>query len=143
MKKTILECVFKPITNQNMVMLFLRLFVGCMMLTHGLAKLYNFEAMSAAFPDPIGLGSTLSLVLMIFAEVGCSLLLIFGIFTRLATLPLIFGMCVAIFVFHANDPFQMKEPAVLYLGIYIVLLLAGGGRFSVDHLIYGKIGHKI
>lgn len=139
MKKFITECVSPNTKNQNLALLFLRLFVGCMMLTHGWAKLMNFGEISTAFPDPIGLGSTFSLILMIGAEVGCSLLLIFGLVTRLATLPLIFGMCVAVFVTHGSDPFQAKELAILYLGIYIMILFMGSGRFSLDYLISKKL----
>lgn len=125
-------------TDRNCVdvaTLFLRLFAGCMMLTHGWAKLTMFSTLAHTFPDPLGLGSTTSLILILFAEVGCSVLLILGLVTRLATLPLIFGMLVAIFAIHGADPFSARELPVLYLGMYIVLLLIGGGRFSVDEVI--------
>lgn len=142
MKKFISKCVSADTANQSVALLFIRLFVGFMMLTHGWAKLMNFGTLAGVFPDPIGLGSTLSLALIIFAEVGCSLLLIFGLLTRLATLPLMFGMFVAIFFAHANDPFQVKELAVVYLGIYFMLFLAGPGRFSVDCLISKRLEDK-
>lgn len=139
MKKLMNRCFAADTSNQNVALLFLRLLAGCMMLTHGWAKLMAFGTLAATFPDPIGLGSTLSLVLIIFAEVGCSLLLIFGLLTRLATLPLMFGMCVAIFSIHAADPFQAKELPVLYLGVYFVVLLMGPGRFSLDSLICSRL----
>lgn len=139
MKKFISKCVSVDTTNQSIALLFIRLFVGFLMLTHGWAKLMNFGPLAGSFPDPIGLGSTVSLVLIILAEVGCSLLLIFGLLTRLATLPLMFGMGVAIFSIHANDPFQVKELAVVYFGIYFMLLLTGPGKFSVDCLISKRL----
>ena len=113
------------------------------MLTHGLAKLTSFSELSATFPDPIGLGSTLSLILIIGAEVGCSLFVIVGAFTRLATIPLVFSMLVVIFVVHANDPFQMKELPFLYLGIYILLFFTGAGKISLDSIISKKIDVSI
>ena len=113
------------------------------MLTHGLAKLTSFSELSATFPDPIGLGSTLSLILIIGAEVGCSLFVIVGAFTRLATIPLVFSMLVVIFVVHANDPFQMKELPFLYLGIYILLFFTGAGRISLDSIISKKVDVSI
>lgn len=120
--------------GRSLVLLLLRLFIGGMMLTHGVAKLSGFEALSTTFPDPLGIGSAASLVLSLLAEVGCSLLLIFGIFTRLAVLPLIFNMCIAVFVVHAGGAFQMKEMAVMYLAIYILVFFLGGGKYAVDRL---------
>lgn len=125
-------------TLQSLGLFILRLFAGIMMLTHGLDKLLHFSQYAAAFPDPIGLGSTLSLVLVIGAEVGCSLLILFGLFTRLAVLPLIFNMIVAAFIAHAHDPFAVKELALVYLGIFIALFFTGSGKWSVEHHLFSS-----
>ena len=124
--------------TKAMALLFLRLFVGLMMLTHGWAKLESFSETSVAgsFPDPIGLGSSLSLTLVVLAEFGASLLIILGVFTRLAVIPLIINMSVAVFVIHAPDTFAVKELAVMYLGVYIALFFLGSGRFSVDYILF-------
>lgn len=66
-----------------------------------------------------------------------------GAFTRLATIPLIFSMLVVIFIVHANDPFQMKELPLLYLGIYVLLFFTGAGRISLDTIISKKINVDI
>src|SRR5690606_3916138 len=88
-----------------------------------------------AFPDPIGVGAAPSLVLAAFAEFGCSLLLVLGLFTRLACIPLIVTMAVAVLIVHASDPWNAKELALVYLCAYLTLLFTGPGRFSVDALI--------
>ena len=137
MKKVISSIIAPNQKFLSLGLLILRVLVG--MLTHGLAKLTSFSELSATFPDPIGLGSTLSLILIIGAEVGCSLFVIVGAFTRLAVIPLVFSMLVVIFVVHANDPFQMKELPFLYLGIYILLFFTGAGRISLDTIISKKI----
>ena len=124
--------------GQALLNLFLRLFIGALMLTHGLAKIMAYRELSAVFWDPIGIGSQVSLVLSIIAEVGCSVLLIFGIFTRLAVLPLLVNMLVAVFVVHGSDAFAVRELAVLYLGVYLVIFFWGGGRYSVDNLLFRK-----
>lgn len=139
MKKLIKFCLNENKTGHDLGLLLLRLLVGGMMLTHGCAKLSAFGMLAHTFPDPIGLGSTASLILILFAEVGCSLLLLFGFFTRLAILPLIFGMCVAGFVVHNADAFQTKELPLLYLGIYVVLFFTGAGRFALDHFMTRKV----
>ncbi|MFR5955158.1 MAG: DoxX family protein [Odoribacter splanchnicus] len=88
MKELLLKLVASDRKHLDGALLFLRLFIGGMMLSHGWAKLASFSTLSATFPDPLGVGSTLSLLLILFAEVGCSCLLIFGLMTRLAALPL-------------------------------------------------------
>lgn len=118
--------------------LFLRLFIGIVMLSHGIPKLLSFSTLSATFPDPLGLTPAFSLLLCIMAEVFCSILLIVGAFTRLATLPLIFNMLVIITVVHAGDPFSVKELPLFYLIIYLFILLFGPGKFSFDSFITNK-----
>ncbi len=109
------------------------------MITHGLQKLdMLMESGTAQFPDPLGVGAQASLVLTVFAELICSFLILMGFATRLATIPLIITMLIIIFVIHSKDPFDNKELAGLYLAIYILLLIIGSGRYSVDRLIAGK-----
>lgn len=102
------------------------------MLSHGWMKLNNILSGKLEFGDPIGLGAETSLYLAVFAEFLCSLLIIVGVFTRIALIPLITTMLVAIFAVHANDPFQVKELAVMYLGIYVVLMFTGPGKYALD-----------
>lgn len=118
-------------------LLLLRLAFGLMMMVHGWAKLSNFSEMAGGFPDPFGVGSSLSLSLAIGAELGCSLLLLVGLGTRLVLLPLLVTMLVAVFYAHAGDPWQKKELAFAYLMVYSSLLAAGPGRYSLDHRLFG------
>lgn len=120
----------------SVVALILRLMVGGSMLSHGIPKILAFETLSVNFPDPLGIGSLISLMLAIGAEVGCSVLLIFGIFTRIALIPLLFTMLMAFVVIHATDPFAVKELAMTYLIIYITIFTLGAGRLSLDRLIF-------
>lgn len=114
-------------------LLLLRVGIGCLMLAHGVAKIQGFGEMSMAFPDPIGLGSKLGLIMAIGAEVGCSLLLIVGLGTRLAAIPLAFTMLVALFIVHSADTWQVKELAATFLLVYVSLILTGPGSYSLDH----------
>ncbi len=113
-------------------LLILRLTMGGVMLSHGLPKLMNYAEYSEKFPDPIGLGPTISLIAAIGSEVFCSLLVIIGFKTRYVVAPLIVTMLVAFFIVHANDPFQQKELAFLYLMGYIAIAFTGAGKYSVD-----------
>jgi putative oxidoreductase len=105
---------------------------------HGWDKLVNFGAKAARFADPIGLGSELSLALVVFAEVACAALLALGLWTRLATVPIILFVLVAVFIHHAGDPWAKKELALLYLIPALALALTGAGIFSLDSVFFGK-----
>ncbi len=118
----------------NITMLILRLSVGILMLNHGY-KLIHFSDYQKDFMNFLGIGRTASLSLIVFAEFFCSLFLILGLFTRLAAIPLIIGMCVVIFKVWGGDLFGKAEVAALYLVGYIILLLVGPGRVSVDSMI--------
>lgn len=124
--------------SMDFALLLFRILIASLMLYHGLMKLLNYETLKNAFPDPVGLGSNVSLILILFAEIGCSILIIAGLLTRLAAIPIIVGMAVAAFVVHAGDPFAAKELALLNLGLFTVLLIAGAGSFSVDHYLFRK-----
>jgi len=129
-------------TNDNYLDLLsfvLRVSIAAFMLTHGLGKLnLLFSENEIQFPDPIGLGATFSLALTVFAEVVCSILIGLGLGTRLASFPLIITMLVATFVMHGADPFAKKEFALLYLLIYLVVLVVGSRKFSLDYLLQKK-----
>lgn len=113
-------------------LLVLRIAVVGTMLTHGIPKLQSILAGNWEFGDPLGLGAELSLALTVFAEVGCSLLLLIGLFTRFATIPLLFTMLVAFFIVHGADEFGKKELPLLYALIYTTLFFTGPGKYSVD-----------
>jgi putative oxidoreductase len=123
-----------PPSLTSVGLLILRVAFGGMMLVHGIPKLMGFSEMAGQFPDPIGMGSRLSLMSAIGAEVGCSLLLILGLGTRFAALPLAITMMVALFAVHASGPWKVKELAAVYLSVYVSLAFTGAGRFSLDHL---------
>lgn len=107
---------------------------GGMLWQHGWNKLANFSEMSASFGDPIGIGPMFSLILVVVAEVLCALLVTLGLWTRISTVPPIITMGVAAFISNADDPFGKGEKALLYLSAYLVILLVGSGRFSLDRL---------
>jgi putative oxidoreductase len=113
----------------------LRLGIGVLMLMHGYGKLTHFAGTAEHMPVLLGISKTIAAALLIFAEFFCSLFLILGLFTRLATIPLIIATCVMVFKSHHGDIFGDGEHAALYLVGYIVLLLVGPGRASVDSMI--------
>ena len=119
----------------NVAILLMRLSLGILMMNHGYQKLVHFGEMQHKMMNFMGLGSTASLALLVFAEFFCSMFLILGLFTRLAAIPLVIATCVMVFKAHNGDVFGDGEPAALYLTGYLLLLLLGPGRVSVDSMI--------
>jgi putative oxidoreductase len=118
----------------NTAMLLLRLGFGILMMMHGYQKLVNFGSLQHSFMNFLGMGSTISLALVVFAEFFCSLFIILGLFTRAATIPLIITMLVVIFKVNNSDVFLKNENAPLYLLGFLILLLLGPGKISVDSM---------
>lgn len=119
----------------DIALLMLRMMFGFGMLYgHGLGKLQRLTSgEEVRFMEFLGMSPEVTLALVVFAEVVCAILIIAGAFTRLATIPLIIAMFVAIFVRHIDDPFSKMEKAWLYFVPYLTLLLTGAGRFSIDN----------
>jgi len=137
----ILRLDFLP-SSADLALLSLRLWLGATLLfNHGLDKLLNFNEKSSSFPDPLGIGSTASLGLAVFAEVICSALLALGLLTRFAALGLVINMSVAFFIVHKAvlemGP-KSGELAFIYLAGFTTLLIAGSGRFSLDQVLFAK-----
>jgi putative oxidoreductase len=131
-------------TNLNLpsidaALFILRLGAAVLILTHGIPKLLMlFGGGEITFADPIGLGMETSLTLAVFAEVICAVLLGLGLASRLAAIPLIITMAVAFFIVHSQDPFQVKELALIFLLIFTTLLITGSGKYSLDHYLLKK-----
>ena len=123
----------------NILVLLLRISIAAFMITHGWPKFLKLlEGGEIQFGDPIGFGPALSLVLVVFAEFFCSVLIGIGLGTRLASIPLMTTMFVAAFISHGEDPFRRKETALLYLLFYLALLVIGSRKYSIDYLLSRK-----
>lgn len=119
----------------SLLLLGLRVAFGLLLMAHGIQKLSNYEALAnGGFPDPLGMGSRLSVSLAIFGELFCPMALIAGLLLRLSMLPIITTMLVA-FVFAHNGSVTEGELALAYLLVFIFIYLAGAGRYSMDYAI--------
>jgi putative oxidoreductase len=136
----LLRLSFLP-TSVDLALLVLRVWLGLALVSlHGWSKLIGFAERSQRFADPFGIGSPASLALAVFAEVVCSVLLVLGLFTRFAALACGITMATAFFFAHGGRLTGQGngELAFIFLGGFVTLFLAGGGRFSLD----GKGGSK-
>lgn len=116
----------------DFALLVLRVGFSGMILTHGIPKIDMLLNNPSGFPDPIGIGAIGSLILVILGEVVAPLFVLIGLKTRIAAIPVILTMATATFIVHANDDFSIKEKAILFMIAFIVIAIAGAGKYSVD-----------
>lgn len=121
-----------------------RIATGAMLIPHGIPKLFGGAAPGTAqFFTKMGLEPALPLVYYIGAlEFFGGILLILGLLTRLVAIQVVGFMLVAVVVAHwANGFFWTKggyEYPLLLMILGIVILIRGGGRYSVD----SKLGRE-
>ena len=113
----------------NLALFILRVGCGILLLMHGYNKIVHFDTMRISFLDFMHLGSSVSLIL---AELFCSIFLILGLFTRLAAIPIIIDLTVALWKMHHFNIFGDGERASIFLLAFIAILFVGPGKASVD-----------
>jgi len=126
------------IAKIDISLLLLRIVSAMLMIPHGYNKLIHFSEKSTDFMSFMGMGSKLSYSLLVGAEFFCAILLLIGLFSRLALVPLVVTMFVAVFKAHSGDIFGDGETAFFYFTCYLVLLITGPGKWSLDNLLFGQ-----
>ncbi|WP_397453344.1 DoxX family protein [Pseudomonas sp. NA-150] len=120
-------------TTQHLGLLVLRISGSVFLLqVHGLPKLLNYAAELQRIEDPFHLGANLTLMLAIFAEVLCPLAIIAGVLARLACLPILTVLIIALAVVHPEWTLEQGQFGWLLLIIFTTVLIGGPGRFSLN-----------
>lgn len=128
-------------TNDSKTSILIRLIVGAVFLSEGIQK-FIFPAIRGAgrfekigLPSPEFLGSFVG-----FFEILCGILILIGLFTRLASIPILIIMLVAMATTKVevleNDGFWAmlhgsRTDWAMLLGA-IFLIIEGGGKWSID-----------
>ena len=114
----------------------MRLIVGLLFACHGGQKILGFPPVAKAMQlDTLGMVGG-------YIELICGFLIALGLFTSLAAFIASGMMAVAYFMVHAKGDFfpiiNRGEAAVLYCFIFLFIIFYGGGRFSLDALIFKR-----
>ena len=122
--------------DTDVATLLLRVFFGGMFVHFGYGKIEMYDAILPNFGDLIGIGSKLSFQLVIFAEFFCGLFVLLGFATRFSVIPIFITMVVAYFIAHANDTFNDKMPAFIFMVLCLPVFILGSGKYSIDYFIF-------
>lgn len=134
----------------NLGRLFLRLFVGVMLLQFGVRQWIHFSDTVSVFPQVWFLSSETACILMIVIEIACSVFIMSGFLTRLMTLPPFIAMLIAeIYLLNGEfgaipEVLMLALPRyvpVMFMGIFFFLMLVGPGKISVDYFLSLHIIH--
>ena len=120
----------------NFALLVQRVATGLLLLIgHGLPKISDFHVLATSFYDPLRIGHRLSLILVILAELFCSMFIVLGLFTRIAALIIVINMSVAVFIANHGMPLKNVELGAIFLTSAFTIMILGPGRVSVDGMM--------
>ena len=140
--------------TESLSLLLLRLPLGLIFMAHGSQKLFGLfggQGVSAtlkAFEEKMGIPPLFTILAMI-AEFGGGLGVLVGCLTRLSALGIASTMVVAIYKVHLMNGFFMNwycqpgrghgiEYTMALLGMALSLVFTGGGRWSVDRMLWRR-----
>lgn len=135
----------------NLGRLFLRLFVGIMLLQFGIRQIGQAALLADTFPAVLGMSNETSLWTMICIEIGCSIFIMAGFLTRIMILPPFVAMIMAeYYLLHnmateATYQLSWEQPGylpIMFLGIFFFLILVGPGKISVDYFLSLHLLHS-
>jgi putative oxidoreductase len=111
--------------------------------TPAMNKWSDIDAVAAWFGNSLGIPfPTLNAYMAASTELLGVILLTLGLFTRLISIPLMVVMIVAIVTVHLGNGFSAGDNGFeipLYYFIFLLTLVAhGGGKYSLDNVIFGK-----
>ena len=117
----------------NIALLILRVvFAGSMLYGHGLGKLNRLLEGNLSFSNPLGIGEIPTLILAVFTEFLAPIFIIIGYKTKFFSFFPAATMFVAAFIVHLGDPFGKIEKALLFLTVFVILMMTGPGKYSID-----------
>lgn len=125
--------------NVHVALLIFRILVSLeLIIVHGFKKIGIGVENIELVPNPLGLPSEANELFAIAANIGFPIFIILGLFTRLATIPILAVTLTGYLVLHADDNLLIRDVPFMYSLVFLFLLIVGPGKFSMDTLIHKK-----
>ena len=141
MKKIFLQSINPTVSYSlfNFSMLLFRTAASLeIIFVHGVKKLNIGAAEAEKIPNPLHLPEAFNDAFAVSANIVFPLLVLIGLCTRLATLPTLAVTLTGYFILHWNDAALVKDTPFIYSVIFLLILLLGPGKYSVDNYLYNK-----
>lgn len=117
-------------------LLYLRIGASLVLLfVHGLPKVRHFASEAAAIEDPFHFGKRVTIACAIFAEVFCPFLMMAGIATRYAALPVIVLTAIALIRVHPEWTLQQAQFAWMLLVLFGTIAIVGAGHYTLAAMV--------
>jgi putative oxidoreductase len=127
-----------------LALLLARLAVGLVFMSTGWGKVHDLEKVTHFF-DQLGIPAPgFNAVLVGYSELVCGTLLVLGLATRLATIPLTVSMVIAILTAKRADIHGLFDlvgfDEFTYLCVLVIIAILGPGAASLDHAVVRRLG---
>ena len=124
--------------NFDIANLYLRLFIGGVVLLHNIGKMQTYNEIIDTFPSLLFDSPTLTFAVFTIAEVAFAMMIMCGLWIRFASFLMALGMFLSIFVVVPTSGMTAGTLQFIYMGIYIFFVIAGGGRYALDTVLWGR-----
>lgn len=111
--------------------LYMRMLAGGALLLHNIGKIQNYNEVVGSYPTLPGIGSAAMLVIASLVEVVLAVGVILGVRVRTASLLLALGTVLRMVQYG----FAEAAPSLPWLGIFVFLVISGGGLYAFDGVI--------
>ena len=122
----------------DIALLYLRLFVGGVVLLHNVGKLQTYNEIIEGYPALLFDSPTLTFAVFSILEVAFAMMIMCGLWVRFSSFLMALGMFLSIFVVVPTAGMTAGTLQFIYMGIYIFFVIAGGGRYAMDSLLWQR-----
>ena len=132
--------VFPACNDYNFSILVFRILVSVeLMMAHGVKKLGIGAAITEQIPNPLHLPGALNEAIATSVNLFFPVFIVFGFFTRLAALPILVVTLTSYFILHWGDSVLEKDAPFMYSAVFLLILVLGPGKYSIDYFINRRI----
>ncbi len=131
-----------PFCTNDWAILYMRIVIGGVLLLHNVAKMQDYNIVIDSYHKMWGVGGATWYVGFSFVEVFCAFLLIMGRWVRSAAVVLILGTIAGMIIYFGGNSALTIEINALYILIYLLFVISGGGYYSLDSVSWRKVRRK-